>query len=621
MSDNAQAGNSKDKRPAAHGDDEGFKFILGGYGIERAEDAGHLVAIAGRGGTGKSIYTLQTVVQLLRDPLQCYPMEKWGAGTHDTVFYFSLEATPDELLKQLRSFTWYTNNFADEPERDPKSGIEIHCKGISGKSYCLRILSVPTPTLDIPSLTRLIEQRIADSLGDVRRLAAIVIDPLGGLTLDEGMQHDLGLLKELCYRHKVFLFLLVEDFVFSRFRSIEHFSQTIIHLQHDPSSPPFRLLHIQKARHQNFFPGFHQLEFDQNEGVKVYPSLRAQSRRAHEELKDLANHLEARSREAEEEPTQAEVPFFSRQTVLALGHDPIGRIPEGSVLFLMGPPGTFKQWVATGFALSSLPEDASTVEKHRALYLSFKADKRSVLETAESILKQAGDQHEQWKNLDVTTVIEFEDRRDPILSPEEVLFRIRGTIEDAAEQHNRKSRKNGEKHEDREGKDASTETPFKRAVIWGLRRLQDMPMFAKEGRSVQFLETLVTFLRARRITSLLVDWPDIATANKLPIVDLSQYILLTRLCRHKTAFNPQWSTSLWPEQPERAHVAMLQVQRMRGTFQRHKGSVLYREAGEQDPATRIEELGNFEELWIQAGIAWEQDPGLVERPVAGQDAK
>ena len=66
---------------------------------------------------------------------------------------------------------------------------------------------------------------------------------------------------------------------------------------------------------------------------------------------------------------------------------------------------------------------------------------------------------------------------------------------------------------------------------------------------------------------------------------------------------------------------MLQVQRMRGTFQRHKGSVLYREAGEQDPATRIEELGNFEELWIQAGIAWEQDPGLVERPVAGQDAK
>ena len=74
---------------------------------------------------------------------------------------------------------------------------------------------------------------------------------------------------------------------------------------------------------------------------------------------------------------------------------------------------------------------------------------------------------------------------------------------------------------------------FRRAIIWGLRRLYDFPNFG-ETMTVQFLEALVTLLKSQKITSLLVDWPDLKRERStLPIVDLCQYIFLSRVCYSK----------------------------------------------------------------------------------------
>ncbi len=684
----------------AHAGDPGLQYVLmpqaelgakrptgqGPGGLFRTEDHGHLVTIVGRGGTGKSILSLQLVCQIVDDSNQnsggTYPKDegKWDETTaprDHTAFYFTLESPHRELAEQAARFDW-GKRFRDLP--NPKDGPpDVRSEGV-------RIISAPAPTQDVAGLVQYIRQNIANSLGEIKRVVAVVIDPFGGVEVTEDLRHGLLLVRDLCRSHRVFLFLLVEGFLYTKYPWIEHYSETVIHLEHDPSDVPHRRLHIQKARHQRFYSGFHQFELHANEGFRLYPSLRAQAKGAHEELKeiqrkrrrggqeesmnpengrsdeDTASDTGTEARTSSPTPLETE-PFFSPTIADALGmtseKDLLGDgIGTGSVIFLMGPPGTFKQNLATGFALSALdrepieeegdsltrqklswPElkpaeeddpELDNLKDAKALYVSFKAEPEGVRRMEEGLTPCAGE-----------SVISFLDSRDPILTPEEVLFRVRRRLDQSEK--------------------------ISRAVIWGLRRLRDMPRFTGE-KAVQFLEALVTLLTSRRITSLLIDWPDIVTPSQLPIVDLSQYIILTRVCHSHAWFRERiseraprpallgklipstWKVGkgpadssgsfaqdsdpssakslqalderLWQEGTE--HVALLRVQRKAQSFVRSEGVILSRKPPEKtEPKSEseaksklhISEVGpdpSFEDVWNYAGMSWEEDPGLVE---------
>jgi hypothetical protein len=144
-----------------------------------------------------------------------------------------------------------------------------------------------------------------------------------------------------------------------------------------------------------------------------------------------------------------------------------------------------------------------------------------------------------------------------------------------------------------------------------------MPNFA--GRqAVQFLEALVTLLKSRSITSLLVDWPDIEKANTLPVVDLSQYILLTRVCRGLD--DPEAPSEndptrkdleeLWHSHGTWDHISFLRIQRTAQGFHRDKGMAFRREK-KTAPSPYPIDASKFERLWLRTGIKWEQDLGLV----------
>lgn len=577
----------------AHGNDPGLKFIFSkptrdaggtsagevGGGIYREEGEGHFVTFVGRGGTGKSLLTLQIVVNLLKqaNPVAAnarstYPESEMPDNDsdnprHHAVFYFTLEASAGELATQIKQFSWGKEflGLADDPAK-------AHANLAAGKRFRgLQIIEIPSPALNILSVVQLIRQRIASSLNSIGRVVAIVIDPLGGIALEDDLQHHVTELKELCNTHRVFLFILVEDFLYRRHPAIEHFSQTVIHLEHDPAMTPYRRLHIQKARHQQFDSGFHQLELVRNEGFKIYPSIRAQSQRAHEKEKKPERHSKRLTT-----CFSTQIPISGNQTK-GLNDSSlfIPGIPEGSVIFLMGPPGTFKQWFATGFALSKEDPPEEWIFGSNSLYLSFKADITHVNRAAQLLA-----------NVDFPSD-NFLDKRNPMMTPEEVLFDVRDALV-----HNDK---------------------ISRAVIWGLRRLSDMPMFAG-GKAVQFLEALVTLLTQRSITSLLIDWPEMTHTNTLPIVDLSQYILLTRICKSAKALERPPYDGLWTRNGEKlAHVALLRIQRENQSFERNKGFVICQKS--DTPAREVESLGpDFEDYWINAGLQWEQDPGLVEAP-------
>ena len=240
----------------------------------------------------------------------------------------------------------------------------------------------------------------------------------------------------------------------------------------------------------------------------------------------------------------------------------------------MGPPGTFKQFIATSFC-SAIPDT-------RSIYISFKADQSDV----ERYTTLTGATVEQWPDVKAKGRIRFLEARNPLSTPEEILSEVRQGIR---------------------------ETDC-RAVVWGLRRLADMPNYG--GTAVQFLEALVTLFKAHDITSLLVDWPDIGTPNMLPIVDLSQYILLTRPCRARNEL-PEQSQDIWKE---KRNVALLRVQRDSNGFHRDQGLTLYSYSAippALDPAQPplgpgfdLADPDRFEEMWRVLGVRWEKDPGL-----------
>jgi hypothetical protein len=270
------------------------------------------------------------------------------------------------------------------------------------------------------------------------------------------------------------------------------------------------------------------------------------------------------------------------------------KIQPGSAIFLMGPPGTFKEYIASQFAAAA----------HGAtLYVSFKTD---FLSTKRGLLK-GSDFFDQRRDVpplaDLMPVSYFFDARSPLMTPEEMLFTIRNAIKA------------------RSGMDEGPpDRPrFRRAVVWGLRRLYDFPYFGAD-RALQFLEALVTLLRAHRIVTLLVDWPDSERPSTVPIVDLCQYIFLTRVCAspdspeipesRREALRAFWG----PDTVEQ--VAFLRAQRTRDGVQLNQGSVIKRERDlgselRTKPFAGSDEKETFQYRWLYYGKNWEKDHSLL----------
>lgn len=352
----------------------------------------------------------------------------------------------------------------------------------------LFIDSIPSPAESLTAVAFKIRQTIATKLRDLGELVAIVIDPIGGITLQDGLESDLYQVSELATSHQTFVWLLTERYVFERYHSIEHHAQSIIHLEYDPDNAlHHRRLYVQKARGQSFRSGYHSFDLYNRTGatppgVRVFPSIQAQSADAHEEIQAAQSASENKGSLAIAgsiaEGTEHGNYLFSGGKNRDGGNQDIA---PGSAVFLMGPPGTFKGEICTDFVQAGLAAGGD------ALYLSFKTEgeKKDRFDSHDFEEKLGGKKKKMY----------FYNARSPLLTPEEILFTIQGAVQ----------------LEERGVK-------FNRAVIWGLRRLYDFPNF--KDTAVQFLEALVTLLTSNGITSLLVDWPDQANAVTVPIVDL-----------------------------------------------------------------------------------------------------
>lgn len=604
--------------------DEGLRFILPSAkqkekgGFLRQEGDGHLNTIVGRGGSGKSILALQLVTSLLKNASLS------DSNRPHAAFYFTLEASPRELGRQLLQFTW-GDRYEDWRESDSSLGRifkkdESRVTGDDEYANGLYLLRIPSPVESLNALNLQIRQMIARQLQRIGGLEAIVIDPMGAVSAGDDLGTSLSELKELAEKHRTFVFLLTERYAFDKYPSIEHYSQSIIHLDHDPGQQQHRRLYVQKARGQGFRSGYHLFELEQarteqppgsrdeieagdfreenlSKGIRVFPSIEAQAAYAHERLADRQKKEARDSFELQKNgqvslsatasvpffPDEDEKPFLGNTNGKVVGRDP-EQILIGSAVFLMGPPGTFKEFVASQFA------EAAKEKKGATIYVSFKADMRGE--------KTFDTRNDIEKSLEST--VYFFDARSPLLTPEEVLFTVQRAIM---------------------GKANKGDVRFQRAVIWGLRRLYDFPNF-REGRAVQFLEALVTLLKSERITSLLVDWPDKKTPSAVPIVDLCQYIFLTRVCYSKEAPEVKAKTSderkeimndlnsLWTKNT--AQVALLRAQRTRSGVHHDQGAVLQQLNDELRSFERLpQDNQNFERLWLNCGVKWEEDLSLL----------
>jgi len=589
----------------------------------RNENEGHFGTIVGRGGSGKSILALQVVTELLRSA----DANKLDSNCPNAAFYFSLEASPKELQRQVEQFEW-GQRYQGKWERPGDSNR--HVSGEDEYAAGLYIISIPLPAESLNAVSLKIRQTIASQLRRFNKLAAIVIDPMGAVNAGEDLRTNLIQLKELADSHGTFVFLLTEKYAFEEFKSIEHYSQSIIHLEHDPDQQQHRRLYVQKARGQSFRSGYHYLELQQpqshiagsptrgiSKGIRVFPSIAAQSAYAHERLSGISPQIGARKAYFfPDEKQGAKDTWF-----LSDGE----KIERGSAVFLMGPPGTFKEHVATQFADAA----ASDPGGHGAtIYVSFKADFQAILKVHEKALRRDSkdalnrgnrselDRAEELRRpeqIDFKTRLDqlrpkiyFLDARSPLLTPEEILFTVRNAITSPV----------------------GRTVHFSRAVIWGLRRLYDFPNFGG-GRVIQFLEALVTLLKSEQITTLLVDWPDKQVTTTVPIVDLCQYIFLTRVCytpESPTLKSPKEDgmkreklvRALWRGHPRQ--VALLRAQRTREGVHHDEGAIFQQvRKGRSWEIQRLsvaaalpKNVGtNFEQLWLRAGVQWEEDLSLL----------
>jgi KaiC/GvpD/RAD55 family RecA-like ATPase len=610
--------------------DPGLSFILPSLnqdegGITRNSEEGHFGAIVGRGGSGKTVLALQIVTGLLNKADEFDAKMAHVAGkvhqpnsnhTH-AAFYFSLEAHPKELKRQVEQFSWgYKRYFTHWDKKTAGS----RAMGDGEYSNGLYLVSVPPPAESLNTLILKIRQTIAGELRRIKSPVAVVIDPMGAINAGDELRTSLVQLKELADMHRTFVFLLTEKFAFDRYTSIEHYSQSILHLEHDPGEQQHRRMYVQKARGQSFRSGYHYFELQRpqnpgslSEGIRIFPSVDAQSAHAHERLKDLQRKHST--------PGENEVAFLPDGKDHAfLGKE---QIEAGSAVFLMGPPGTFKEHVAGEFARAD--GDGATI------YISFKADMDAVqrvmqkerrrelrtksqkgdgnnpkleaaIEKKEAISIDSPDARE--KALVATTY--FYDARSPLLTPEEILFTVRKFISIHSLSDEDKRRPGSVK--------------LQRAVIWGLRRLYDFPNFKDD--IVRFLEALVTMLKSEQITTLVVDWPDKTSASTVPIVDLCQYIFLTRVCHTAESLEDRNEGQqrllerLWSDKPRQ--VALLRAQRTKHGVHHSQGVVFKQRKDQQGTIEQLtvekaigEKGRDFENLWINAGMKWEADLSLL----------
>jgi KaiC/GvpD/RAD55 family RecA-like ATPase len=564
---------------------------------------GHLSTIVGRGGSGKSILALQLVTALLERSVSL--AQEGSEPKNCAAFYFTLEASPEELKRQVTQFEWGRKRYEEWTKRE----THLHSNG-------LFLVSVPSPAESLNTLALQIRQTVARQMQHVDSLAAIVIDPMGAINADRDLRHDLSQLKELAETHRTFVFLLSEKHAFERHPSIEHYSQSIIHLEHDPGQPQHRRLHLQKARGQSFRSGYHHFELQPpsregrasnqatsgahtdtspvtgtdgsglpSKGIWVYPSMQAQAAYAHEILSENQP-----PRGVATPPGESFFPINDETDERFPGGE---EIEVGSAVFLMGPPGTFKEYIASQFAFAARATRGATI------YVSFKAD-------IDSIHQKGAVPIRPQENLGMLAEkTYFLDARNPLLTPEEILF----TVHNALIENTDPDRGNSNPTSDR--------VVFQRAIVWGLRRLRDFPYF-KEGRDVQFLEALVTLLKAQRITSLLVDWPDKQTPSTVPIADLCQYVFLTRVCsspHSKAIEDPDIKTRLqrlWDSDRDTKQIAFLRAQRTRRGVHHDQGAII-----KQVETNRIVRVPGtlrnepFEHSWLYYGVEWEQDLSLL----------
>lgn len=592
----------------AHAGDAGLSFIFpaerrtdGPGGLQRHANIGHLSTIVGRGGSGKSILALQLVTQLLNDATK-----ERGSLPAPAAFYFTLEASPIELLHQVRQFGW-GNRYSTETTALDANDLEVNG---------LHLVEIPAPAASVNELCLRIRQTVARRLDKIGSLVAIVVDPIGAVAAIDELPTDFSKLRAVSESHRTFLFLLAEQHAFERHKSLEHYSQSIVHLVHDPKELHHRRLYVQKARGQSFRSGYHQFEIQPareshtpprerstealSPGIRVFPSLQAQSAYAHELLAE---------RQGDGGPSRKQLPFFpnepkDREESGSGSNSAIEFLPEnegieqGSAVFLMGPPGTFKEYIATQFAQTATQADQATI------YVSFKADYQAVKkhnDFANELRVGA-----QLRPSERKAQTYFLDARSPLLTPDEVLFAVRNIVVPGP------------------GSRTDDAPPFGRAIIWGLRRLHDLPHFG-ESKAVQFLEALVTLLKSQQITSLLVDWPDRET-NTVPIADLCQYIFLTRVAKtaddpdpHLSAETREGIQRLWQPsglEKKTTQVAMLRVQRaLRGTVHHDHGAVFRQFRGVQEPrrfsgsADTADQ--SFEHRWLHYLKGWEEDLSLL----------
>jgi len=155
----------------ADASNDGISFILQSPdlvpekgGLIRDPEQGHLVTIAGRGGTGKSLLALQFLTDLLNQ----------SKGT-PAAFYFTLEASPWELVRQLRDFKFGCRySPCNEPSRsgrwrgdsDEPSFTNLTHESLYGRCKGLHIRAIPSPTEDLSVLIRQVRQTIADELAE-----------------------------------------------------------------------------------------------------------------------------------------------------------------------------------------------------------------------------------------------------------------------------------------------------------------------------------------------------------------------------------------------------------------------------------------------------------------------
>src|SRR6266404_4830153 len=148
---------------------DGISFILQSPdlvpekgGLIRDPGQGHLVTITGRGGTGKSLLALQFLTDLLEQ----------SKGV-PAAFYFTLEASPWELARQLQAFKFgHRYSRCNEPPgnrqssdgRKEPSFTNMNPESLYGKCAGLHIKAIPSPTEDLSVLIRQVRQTIADEL-------------------------------------------------------------------------------------------------------------------------------------------------------------------------------------------------------------------------------------------------------------------------------------------------------------------------------------------------------------------------------------------------------------------------------------------------------------------------